>query len=142
AVDGGGGARHQRDDGARALSLPAARRSLLLPYSMTMSPPPDKKDLRDLTHAETRAFADELGVEPYRGDQIFRWVHARRVSRVESMTDLGKDLRARVADAAEVRTLAVDAEQVSKDGTRKPRLRTSDARMIETVLIPDGDPSA
>jgi 23S rRNA (adenine2503-C2)-methyltransferase len=109
---------------------------------MTMSPPPDKKDLRDLTHAETRAFADELGVEPYRGDQIFRWVHARRVSRVESMTDLGKDLRARVADAAEVRTLAVDAEQVSKDGTRKLRLRTSDGRMIETVLIPDGDASA
>jgi len=101
-----------------------------------------KKDLRDLTHAETRAFADELGVEPYRGDQIFRWVHGRRVARVEAMTDLAKDLRARVADAAEVRTLAVDAEQVSRDGTRKLRLRTSDDRMIETVLIPDGDASA
>ncbi|MCA1665730.1 MAG: hypothetical protein LC659_15925, partial [Myxococcales bacterium] len=109
---------------------------------MTMSTPPGKKDLRDLTHAETRAFADELGVEPYRGDQIFRWVHGRRVSRVEAMTDLGKDLRARVGDAAEVRTLAVDAEQVSKDGTRKLRLRTSDGRMIETVLIPDGDAAA
>jgi 23S rRNA (adenine2503-C2)-methyltransferase len=58
------------------------------------------------------------------------------------MTDLGKDLRARVADAAEVRTLAVDAEQVSRDGTRKLRLRTGDGRMIETVLIPDGDASA
>jgi 23S rRNA (adenine2503-C2)-methyltransferase len=107
-----------------------------------MSPPPPKQDLRDLTHAETRAFAGELGVEPYRGDQIFRWVHARRVARVEAMTDLAKELRARVADAAEVRTLAVDAEQVSRDGTRKLRLRTSDDRMIETVLIPDGDASA
>src|SRR5437868_13808028 len=102
----------------------------------------DKQDLRDLTHAETRDFAARLGVEPYRGDQIFRWVHGRRVSRVESMTDLGKELRARVADAAEVRALAVDAEQVSRDGTRKLRLRTSDDRMIETVLIPDGDASA
>jgi len=101
-----------------------------------------KRDLRDLTHAETRAFAGELGVEPYRGDQIFRWVHGRRVDRVEAMTDLGKELRARVADAAEVRALAVDVEQVSKDGTRKLRLRTSDDRMIETVLIPDGDASA
>ncbi|HEX9103420.1 MAG TPA: hypothetical protein VF997_14510, partial [Polyangia bacterium] len=101
-----------------------------------------KKDLRDLTHAETRAFAGELGVEPYRGDQIFRWVHGRRVARVEAMTDLAKELRARVADAAEVRALAVDAEQVSKDGTRKLRLRTSDDRMIETVLIPDGDAAA
>jgi 23S rRNA (adenine2503-C2)-methyltransferase len=101
-----------------------------------------KRDLRDLTHAETRAFAGELGVEPYRGDQIFRWVHGRRVDRVEAMTDLGKELRARVADAAEVRALAVDLEQVSKDGTRKLRLRTSDDRMIETVLIPDGDAAA
>ena len=101
-----------------------------------------KKDLRDLTHAETRAFAGELGVEPYRGDQIFRWVHGRRVARVEAMTDLAKELRARVADAAEVRTLAVDAEQVSRDGTRKLRLRTGDGRMIETVLIPDGDAAA
>ncbi len=102
----------------------------------------DKKDLRDLTHEETRAFAGELGVEPYRGDQIFRWVHGRRVARIEAMTDLGKALRARVADAAEVRSLAVDAEQVSRDGTRKLRLRTADGRMIETVLIPDGDAAA
>ncbi|HEY2746340.1 MAG TPA: 23S rRNA (adenine(2503)-C(2))-methyltransferase RlmN [Polyangia bacterium] len=101
-----------------------------------------KQDLRDLTHAETRAFAGALGVEAYRGDQIFRWVHGRRVARVEAMTDLAKDLRARVADAAEVRALAVDAEQVSKDGTRKLRLRTHDGRMIETVLIPDGDAAA
>ncbi|MGZ3427916.1 MAG: 23S rRNA (adenine(2503)-C(2))-methyltransferase RlmN [Polyangia bacterium] len=101
-----------------------------------------KKDLRDLTHEETRAFAGELGVEPYRGDQIFRWVHGRRVAEVEAMTDLGKELRARVADAAEVRALAVDAEQVSRDGTRKLRLRTDDGRMIETVLIPDGDAAA
>lgn len=102
----------------------------------------DKKDLRDLTHEETRAFAGELGVEPYRGDQIFRWVHARRIARIEAMTDLGKALRTRVAEAAEVRSLAVDAEQVSRDGTRKLRLRTGDGRMIETVLIPDGDAAA
>jgi 23S rRNA (adenine2503-C2)-methyltransferase len=102
----------------------------------------NKKDLRDLTHEETRAFAGELGVEPYRGDQIFRWVHGRRVNRVEAMTDLAKPLRARLAETAEVRPLAIDLEQVSRDGTRKLRLRTGDGRMIETVLIPDGDASA
>ena len=101
-----------------------------------------KQDLRDLTHGETRDFVAELGVEPYRGDQIFRWVHGRRVASVDAMTDLGKELRARLADAAEVRRLEIDLEQVSRDGTRKLRLRTHDARMIETVLIPDGDASA
>src|SRR5690242_1268270 len=96
------------------------------------SPPPAapdaKTDLRDLTHAETRAFAATLGVEAYRGDQIFRWVHARRASAVDGMTDLGKSLRQRLDEAAEVRRLAVDLEQVSRDGTRKLRLRTRDGR--------------
>src|SRR5947209_9271127 len=101
-----------------------------------------KQDLRDLTHAETRDFAARLGVEPYRGDQIFRWVHGRRVASVEAMTDLGKELRARLGDAAEVRKLEVDCEQVSRDGTRKLRLRQHDARMIETRLIPDCDSSS
>lgn len=101
-----------------------------------------KQDLRDLTHEETRAFAVALGAEPYRGDQIFRWVHGRRADRVEAMTDLGKPLRARLAEAAEVRRLEIDCEQVSRDGTRKLRLRTGDGRMIETVLIPDGDAAA
>src|SRR5689334_22273053 len=101
-----------------------------------------KQDLRDLTHDETREFARALGAEPYRGDQIFRWVHGRRVGDVGAMTDLGKSLRAQLDEAAEVRRLAVDCEQVSRDGTRKLRLRTSDDRMIETVLIPDGDASA
>jgi 23S rRNA (adenine2503-C2)-methyltransferase len=101
-----------------------------------------KQDLRDLTHDETRAFAGALGVEGYRGDQIFRWVHYRRANEVESMTDLGKALRAKLGDAAEVRRLDVDAAQVSKDGTRKLRLRTHDGRMIETVLIPDSDAAA
>src|SRR5207253_6747616 len=32
--------------------------------------------------------------------------------------------------------------QISRDGTRKLRLRTADARVLETVLIPDGDAGA
>src|SRR5579862_2095824 len=101
-----------------------------------------KQDLRDLTHDETLAFVEELGVERFRADQIFRWVHGRGASDVQAMTDLGKALRARLAERAEVRQLAVDLEQVSRDGTRKLRLRTGDERMLETVLIPDGDASA
>ncbi|HZS37003.1 MAG TPA: 23S rRNA (adenine(2503)-C(2))-methyltransferase RlmN [Polyangia bacterium] len=101
-----------------------------------------KRDLRDLTHEETRAFVEELGCERFRADQIFRWVHGRAIDAVDGMTDLGKALRARVAEHAEVRKLDVDLEQISRDGTRKLRLRTADARVLETVLIPDGDASA
>jgi 23S rRNA (adenine2503-C2)-methyltransferase len=101
-----------------------------------------KQNLRDLTLKETRGFVAQLGVEPYRGDQIFRWVHGRRVDDVAAMTDLGKQLRARLGESAEVLRLAIDCEQVSRDGTRKLRLRTADERYLETVLIPDGDAAA
>src|SRR5437868_1029571 len=103
---------------------------------------PGKRDLRDLTHDETRAFVAELGRERLRADQIFRWVHGRAVDDVAAMTELGKALRARVAELAEVRRLAIDLEQISRDGTRKLRLRTGDDRVLETVLIPDGDAGA
>src|SRR5579859_2635136 len=89
-----------------------------------------------------RDLATDLGAEHYRADQIFRWVHNRAVDSFEEMTDLGKELRARLAERARLGCLDIDLEQVSRDGTRKLRLRTHDGRAIETVLIPDGDQSA
>ncbi len=101
-----------------------------------------RTNLRDLTHEETRAFAATLGLEPWRGDQIFRWVHGRAVDSVEEMTDLNKKLRAELGEQAEIARLGIDLEQISRDGTRKLRLKTADGRMLETVLIPDGDAGA
>jgi 23S rRNA (adenine2503-C2)-methyltransferase len=105
---------------------------------------PVRQDLRDLTREETRAFVSAIApsAERYRAEQLFRWVHARGVGSVDEMSDLGKALRARLAETAEVRALAIDAEQISRDGTRKLGLRTHDGRVLETVLIPDGDAAA
>ena len=102
----------------------------------------DKQDLRDLTLEETRAFVAELGLERFRADQIFRWVHGRAVDSVDEMTNLTKALRARLGERSSLSHLGIDVEQISRDGTRKLRLKTHDDRVIETVLIPDGDASA
>jgi 23S rRNA (adenine2503-C2)-methyltransferase len=97
------------------------------------------RDLRNLTLEETEALVEELGLPRFRADQIFRWVHGRAVASVEEMTDLAKPLRAELAEKVTISALSVDAEQQSSDGTRKLRLKTHDGRMLETVLIPDGD---
>ncbi len=99
-------------------------------------------DLRDMTFDETRAFVAERGLPRFRAEQIFRWVHLRAVDSVDQMTDLTKVLRAQIGGEAQIGRLAIDLEQISKDGTRKLRLRTGDGRMIEAVLIPDGDAGA
>jgi 23S rRNA (adenine2503-C2)-methyltransferase len=99
-------------------------------------------DLRSLTLEGTRAFVESRGLPRYRAEQLFRGVHARAAESWETMTDLPKALRAELAEAARLERLGVDLEQISRDGTRKLRLATADGRLIETVLIPDGDASA
>jgi len=104
--------------------------------------PATSPDLRSLTLEATRAFVESLGLPRYRAEQLFRGVHMRAAEDLEGMTDLPKVLREQLGQAARLERLGVDLEQISRDGTRKLRLATHDGRMIETVLIPDGDASA
>ncbi len=98
-------------------------------------------DLRDLTVGQSEAWAVERGLPRWRGVQIFRWVHRKRIDDLDGMTDLGKELRLELAQSGEVEIsrLRIDLEQVSRDGTRKLRLATRDGRFIESVLIPGHD---
>jgi 23S rRNA (adenine2503-C2)-methyltransferase len=96
------------------------------------------RDLRDLTlPALTALCAEQLGLPPFRARQVFSWIHARGVSSTEPMTNLSKELRARVAGLGSLAPLELDAELKAEDGTRKLRLRCRDGAAIETVLIPE-----
>jgi 23S rRNA (adenine2503-C2)-methyltransferase len=96
-------------------------------------------DLRNQTLEETVALTASLGEPRYRAEQIWRWVHARGATSLDQMTDLSKELRARLAGEVSLGTLEVAEVQRSVDGTRKLRLTTRDGKSIESVLIPDGD---
>ncbi|HEX2572256.1 MAG TPA: 23S rRNA (adenine(2503)-C(2))-methyltransferase RlmN [Polyangia bacterium] len=94
-------------------------------------------NLTNLTREEMRQWIVTLGEKPYRGDQVFRWVQGRGVHDLEAMTDLAKPLRERLRAEITTAPLALDAMQLSQDGTRKLRLKTHEGRFIESVLIPD-----
>ena len=98
-----------------------------------------KQDLRDLGYDETISLALRLGERRFRGEQLFRWVHARLCEDVAEMTDVSRALRARLVDEVAIGRLTIELAQVSVDGTRKLRLRTADNRVMESVLIPDAD---
>jgi 23S rRNA (adenine2503-C2)-methyltransferase len=97
------------------------------------------RDLLDLTHAELVAFASELGEKRFRADQIYQWLHARQAAAWDEMTNLPRELRARLASVASIGSLRLDTVQTAADGTQKLRLLVADGRAIESVLIPDGD---
>ena len=97
-----------------------------------------------------RACIKELGVEAlrdrlaadgiarFRADQIAAWLYARGVDAFEEMSDLGVELRGRLAARFEASALEPASVRVSVDGTIKAALRARDGSLVEAVLIPEG----
>ena len=84
------------------------------------------------------AFFESLGERPFRARQVLKWIHARGMDDFAPMTDLGRDLRRRLAEVAEIRAPAVEAHRTAADDTRKWLLRVDAGNCIEMVFIPEG----
>jgi 23S rRNA (adenine2503-C2)-methyltransferase len=97
-----------------------------------------KQNLLDLDRdGLERFFADNLGEKRFRAHQVMKWIHHRHVTDFDDMTDLGKALRAKLQQHAEVRVPQVQFEKPSADGTHKWLLAMDGNNAIETVYIPD-----
>jgi 23S rRNA (adenine2503-C2)-methyltransferase len=84
------------------------------------------------------AFAEllgELGQPKYRAKQIRAWLYDKGAVSFQEMTDLPKPLRDVLEERVALGTIAVDTEQVSKDGTRKRLYRLHDGQLVEAVLM-------
>ncbi|KQR07565.1 23S rRNA (adenine(2503)-C(2))-methyltransferase RlmN [Xanthomonas nasturtii] len=104
------------------------------------SPELRKQNLLDLDREGLeRFFADTLGEARYRAHQVMKWIHHRYVTDFDQMTDLGKALRAKLHQHAEVLVPNVVFDKPSTDGTHKWLLAmgTDGKNAIETVYIPD-----
>ncbi len=93
--------------------------------------------LSGLSQDELVTFAEQLGEASYRGRQIFRALHHRRLRSFDEMTDLPKDLRAKLNEQATAASLTVESRFVSEDGTRRYLMKTHDNFPVETVFIPE-----
>lgn len=82
-------------------------------------------------------FFTEIGEKPFRAKQVMRWVHQYGAADFESMSDLSKDLRAKLSAAAVIAPPQVTADSTALDGTRKWLLSVGAANGIETVFIPE-----
>ncbi|NBC64729.1 MAG: 23S rRNA (adenine(2503)-C(2))-methyltransferase RlmN [Bacteroidetes bacterium] len=99
----------------------------------------DRTDLKSLSTDDLKEFTDNLGLMGYRADQLYQWLYQKGASSFDEMTNLSKDLRAKLQDIAEVRKISIHSQQQSRDGTIK-FLFTLDGPenyKVEAVLIPD-----
>src|SRR6266567_3497981 len=93
--------------------------------------------LTALSPAELSEFVAALGQPPFRARQIFAGIHYRRLPSFGEMTDLPKELRAKLSERAVVSTLGLESRFLSTDGTRRYLFKTHDNSPVETVFIPE-----
>ena len=98
-----------------------------------------KTDLRDLSLVETEDFAGNLGLEKYRGRQIFHWTYGKAVASIDEMTELSKEVRGLLSQRAYISRIIEVKRQHSIDGTEKFLFALEDGHRIENVLIPEED---
>ena len=94
-----------------------------------------KKEIKCLSIGELKAELVEMGEKPFRAGQIFQWLH-QPVTSFDEMSNLSKDLRARLADRFVLTVPACERKQVSQvDGTRKYLWKMQDGDCVESVLM-------
>jgi|SRR5882724_10953751 len=93
--------------------------------------------LAGLSQAELTEFIASVGEPAFRARQIFGGIHKRRLQSLAEMTDLPKELRAKLSEHATVSTLTLESRYLSTDGTRRYLFKTPDNLPIETVFIPE-----
>lgn len=97
----------------------------------------DKINLLDLSRKDMEAFFVNMGEKAFRASQVIKWLYQQGAEDIEEMTNLGKDLRHRLGEIAEIRTPEIVLDQASADGTHKWVLRMDSGNNVETVFIPE-----
>ena len=94
-------------------------------------------ELLGLSKTELVSFVETTGEPAYRGRQVFAGLHHRRLRSFDEMSDLSKELRARLKDVARASSLTIESRYISSDGTRRYLMKTHDNLPVETVFIPE-----
>jgi 23S rRNA (adenine2503-C2)-methyltransferase len=97
----------------------------------------ERPDLTGLELHDLEARFGRLGIPAFHARQVFRWVHKRGVTELGKMSDLSRDLRARLAREFSLSAPRIVSRGVSTDGTQKLLLELADGRRIESVFIPE-----
>jgi len=99
-------------------------------------------NLSGLTRAGLRQALIDANVCPpekakMRASQVWGWIHHYGVTEFSAMSNVAKDMQAKLAEHFTLARPEIVERQVSKDGTRKWLIRTAPGIEIETVYIPD-----
>ena len=96
-----------------------------------------KKPLIGLTLDQLKGVAKECGMPQFAAKQMADWLYVKKVTDIDSMTNLSKKAREVLARTYEVGRQRPITQQRSVDGTVKYLFPGVGGRDIESVMIPD-----
>jgi len=99
--------------------------------------PGNKTNLLGLSKQQLEAFLLDLGEKPFRAIQLLKWIHQLGVTDIDEMTNISKDLRARLKECAEVSPPVVRERFDAEDGCFKWIVEVESGSSVETVYIPE-----
>ncbi|MEO7312680.1 MAG: 23S rRNA (adenine(2503)-C(2))-methyltransferase RlmN [Chitinophagaceae bacterium] len=95
-----------------------------------------KKNIRHLSLDEIKEYFETIGEKKFRMRQTWEWIWQKHAHSFDEMSNLSKELRARLEQDFTLPALTLNTTQTSDDGTIKSRFKTVDGHYIEGVLIP------
>lgn len=96
-------------------------------------------NLYELNLDQLSALFQQWGEPRFRAKQVYDWLYTNPVESFDSMTNLPKPLRERLASETTLGTLDIVTERSSRDGTVKRLYKLPDGQLIESVLMPYDD---
>ncbi|MGQ4001920.1 23S rRNA (adenine(2503)-C(2))-methyltransferase RlmN [Francisellaceae bacterium CB299] len=96
----------------------------------------DKVNLLDFNQKAMEDFLLSLGEKKFHAKQIFKWIHRKGIIDLDQMSDIGKNLRAKLKEVSHITVPKVVFSKASKDGTHKWLIDVGGSA-IETVYIPE-----
>lgn len=95
-----------------------------------------KKDICAYTYEQLQAEIQTLGEPGFRAKQIYEWLHVKLAENFSEMTNLSKDLRAKLKEQYEILPVVMLEKQKSRlDGTCKFLFRLHDGHVVESVWM-------
>lgn len=96
----------------------------------------EQLDLRSLNEEEMIHLAEQYGEKPFRGKQLFEWIHKKQVKNLEEMTNLPKRFLERLSEEYRISGVQIEKKQVSKNSdTSKYLFSLADGNFIESVWM-------
>ena len=99
----------------------------------------DLLNLYDLSPAQLERTLSEVVSPPFRVKQIEEWMHVRGVDSFDAMTNIPKDIRAKLAEQFTIAMpVVLSRTEPAPDGSQKYLFQLADGQKIESVYMPMG----